>query len=122
MHIFKRSDKYNKNVRRVEAEEEPSLTQKDSKEILIDSYLYALKLHDNGANKISCALELLGQNEHNCLRLAELAKKYISVPASSACVERMFSNAGHIFSLRRRRLGIQVLMDFVWLKLNEAFY
>jgi len=45
----------------------------------------------------------------------------ISVPASSACVERMFSIAGHIFSLKHRRLGIQVFMDLVWLKLNEAF-
>ena len=48
------------------------------------------------------------------MRLAELAKKSISVPASTACVEGMFSIVGHTFSLRRRRLGIQVLMDFVW--------
>ena len=39
-----------------------------------------------------------------------------------ACVERMFSIEGDILSLKRRLLGIQVLMDFVWLKLNEAFY
>ena len=58
----------------------------------------------------------------NFLPLAELAKKYLSVPASSACVERMFSIAGHIFSLKRRRLGIQVFSDLVWLKLNEMFY
>ena len=46
----------------------------------------------------------------------------VRLTASSACVERMFSIAGHIFTLKRRRLGIQVFMDLVWLKLNEAFY
>ena len=71
---------------------------------------------------MSCALEFWWQNEKNVLPLAELAKNYLSVPASSACVERMFSIAGHIFSLKHRRLGIQVFMDLVWLKLNEAFY
>ena len=33
-----------------------------------------------------------------------------------------FPIAGHIFSLKRRRLGIQVFMDLVWLELNEYFY
>jgi hypothetical protein len=59
-----RSDKYNKYMT-VETEGEPSLTQKDSKDILIDSYLYALKLNDNATNKISCALEFWRQNEQN---------------------------------------------------------
>ena len=31
---------------------------------------------------MSRALELLGQNEHNCLRLAELEKKYTVNPHS----------------------------------------
>ena len=55
----------------VETEDEPSLTQKDSKGILIDSYLYALKLNDNAANKMSCALEFWRQNEQNFCRQNE---------------------------------------------------
>ena len=44
---------------------------------------------------------------------------YLSVPASSA--ERMFSISGHIFSVKRRRLGIKYFTDLVYLKLNELF-
>ena len=53
--------------------------------------------------------------------LALLAKKYLSVQASSAGVERMFSIAGHIFSLKRRRLGIKFFTQLLLLKLNEKF-
>ncbi len=48
-----------------------------------------------------------------------MAKKYLGVQASSAGPERMFSIAGHIFSDKRRRLGVRVFSDLVVLKLNE---
>ena len=51
--------------------------------------------------------------------LALLARKYLSVQASSASVERMFSIAGHIFSVKRRRLGIKFFFLLLLLKLNE---
>jgi len=51
--------------------------------------------------------------------LALLAKKYLSVQASSAACERMFSVAGHIFSVKRRRLGIRFFTQLLLLKLNE---
>lgn len=53
--------------------------------------------------------------------LALLAKKYLSVQASSAACERMFSIAGHIFSVKRRRLGIRFFTQLLLLKLNEIF-
>lgn len=53
--------------------------------------------------------------------LARLAKKFLSIQASSAAVERMFSISGHIFSLKRRKLGYIFFTDLVFLKLNEAF-
>ena len=53
----------------VETEEGPSLTQKDSKDILIDSYLYALKLNDNAVHKISCDYQRV---EHKKLLLKNL--------------------------------------------------
>ena len=52
--------------------------------------------------------------------LAKLARKYLSVQASSAAVERMFSIAGHIFSCKRRRLVIKFFSDLLLLKLNET--
>ena len=60
----------------------------------------------------------------NEIRIENLARKYLSVPASSAWVERMFSFLGHIISLKRRRLGIQFFMvlSMVWFKLNEILY
>jgi hypothetical protein len=53
--------------------------------------------------------------------LATLAKKYLGVQASSCAVERMFSIAGHIFSVKRRRLGINYFTKLVLLKLNEEY-
>ena len=53
-------------------------------------------------------------------QLADLAKKYLSVQASSAAVERMFSIAGHIFNPKRRRLSVEYFDTLVYLKLNEA--
>jgi hypothetical protein len=50
--------------------------------------------------------------------LAKLAKKYLSVPASSAAVERMFSISGHIYSDKRRRMGVNFSTNLVWLKLK----
>jgi hypothetical protein len=51
--------------------------------------------------------------------LANIARKYLSVQASSAAVERMFSIAGHIFSLKRRKLGTVYFSNLTLLKLNE---
>jgi hypothetical protein len=51
--------------------------------------------------------------------IADLAKKYLGVQASSAGPERMFSIAGHIFAEKRRKLGVRTFSDLVVLKLNE---
>ena len=37
----------------------------------------------------------------------------------SASVERMFNFAGHIFSNKRRRTGVKLFENLVFLKLNE---
>ena len=65
------------------------------------------------------ALEFWKANESVFPTLAKFAKKYLSVPASSCSVERMFSTCNHIFSLRRRRLGVEYYQRLVILKLNE---
>jgi hypothetical protein len=53
--------------------------------------------------------------------LANLAKKYLGVQATSASVERMFSISGHIFSTKRRRTSPKLFELLVFLKLNEHF-
>ena len=65
------------------------------------------------------ALDFWRVHENIFPGLALLAKKYLSVQASSAAVERMFSIAGHIFSVKRRRLGIKFFSQLLLLKLNE---
>jgi len=65
------------------------------------------------------ALDFWRVHEHIFPGLALLAKKYLSVQASSAAVERMFSIADHIFSVKRRRLGIKFFSQLLLLKLNE---
>ena len=66
-------------------------------------------------------LEFWKVNENKYPLLATLAKKFLGVPASSASAERMFSIAGHIFSVKRRRMGIKLFERLVFLKLNEEF-
>ena len=43
--------------------------------------------------------------------MALLTKKYLSVPASSAVVERMFSIADHIFSLKKVSIQITLMTE-----------
>jgi hypothetical protein len=51
--------------------------------------------------------------------LAKVAKKVLGVPASSSAVERMFSIAGHIYSVKRRRMKPKIFEQLVFCKLNE---
>ena len=52
--------------------------------------------------------------------IADLAKKYLGVQASSAGPERIpLRIAGHIFAEKRRKLGVRTFSDLVVLKLIE---
>jgi hypothetical protein len=48
--------------------------------------------------------------------LANIAKRYLGIQASSAAVEKMFFISGQIFSLKIRRLGEVIFSDQVYLK------
>ena len=93
---------------------------------IIDKYLHLIDSLDVseenlGEVKRVDALNFWRTHENVFPSLALLAKKYLSVQASSAAVERMFSIAGHIFSVKRRRLGIKFFCQLLLLKLNEIF-
>ena len=90
--------------------------ENDDVDNMIEEYIRTVS-----ENKFSCTLNFWKTYESIFPALAKLAKKYLAVPASSAAVERMFSISGHIFSVKRRRLGIKYFTDLVYLKLNELF-
>jgi len=60
-------------------------------------------------------------HENSLPILAPLAKKFLGVSASSASVERMFNISGHVHSSKRRRTGVKLFENLVFLKLNEAY-
>ena len=94
-----------------------SIDDESSKiELSIDKYIHIVA---NG--EYTDALDFWRKHEAIFPLLALLAKKYLGVQASSCAVERMFSIAGHIFSVKRRRLGIMYFAKLVLLKLNEIF-
>lgn len=60
-------------------------------------------------------------NQKRFPRLAWLARDYLAVPASSATVERIFSRAGNVQSLKRTRLGSAALNAQTCYKINKPF-
>lgn len=97
----------------------PILTPREKIEdydISIDSYC---SLIENG--NFTDALAFWKLNEHKYPELSQLARKFLGVQASSASVERMFNFAGHIFSNKRRRTGVKLFENLVFLKLNENY-
>jgi hypothetical protein len=67
-----------------------------------------------------CPLLFWKANEQGFKSLANSAKKYLRVPASSAAVERMFSISGHILSSKRSKMSVKQFALLVFLKLNKV--
>ena len=65
------------------------------------------------------SLQCFDPNQVRCKKLIMFLKKFLGVPASSSAPERMFSIAGHIMSLKRRKLGLRIFENLVILKLND---
>ena len=61
------------------------------------------------------------EKESRWIVLSRVAKKVLGVPASSSGNERMFSIAGHVFSLKRRRMKPKIFETLFFCKLNEQF-
>ena len=72
--------------------------------------------------KFPNALVFFKAHEHGKFnRISIVAKMFLGVQASEACVERMFSFAGHILANKRRKMGIQLFENLVFLKINENY-
>ena len=59
------------------------------------------------------------EKEPRWLCLSKVAKQVLGVPASSSGCERMFSIAGHVHSLKRRRMKAYIFESLAFCKLNE---
>jgi hypothetical protein len=94
----------------------------DSVDIIIEKYIREIEDVNNSYLKTSCPLEFWSNhcsNSHEFREMAQLAKKFLSIQASSACCERLFNISGHIFQEKRRRLVHKFFSRLVFLKLNE---
>ena len=89
--------------------------ESEKKGDLIDEYILIVSTEED----VDCPLVFWAKWESHLPGLAKLAKKYLGIQASSAACERMFSKAGHIFSLKRRRISIALFTALTFLKLNE---
>ena len=86
-------------------------------DLLIEDYVQIIS---NGS--FNDALGFWKTYEKTWPLLAELAKRYLGVPATGASNERDFSISGHIFSNKRRNMGLKLFEQLVFLKLNEKFF
>ncbi|GAA6090110.1 uncharacterized protein LOC115775858 [Tachysurus ichikawai] len=89
-----------------------STTQDLSIETQISKYFDAIHDTDN-------ALSFWAKNHDRYPQLHNLAMKVLSVPASSAPVERVFSRGGIIMRPHRACLGHKMLQSLIFLKCNQ---
>ena len=90
------------------------IEQSEDVDLSIDSYINLISQND-----FTDALNFWKCYQNKFPELAQLAKKFLSVQASSVSVERMFNLAGHILSNKRRRSGIRLFQNLVFLKLTK---
>ena len=68
--------------------------------VTVDRILIKSEYFDFIDNMLKCPLEFWSKYEMVYPEISQLAREYLSVQASSAACERIFSIAGHIFALR----------------------
>jgi hypothetical protein len=81
-----------------------------------DEVTQFLAIH-SGGKKVNAVRHW--QTENRMLRLRRVALQFLSVPASSAPVERVFSTGGHILSARRGSMAANTLTSLMVLKCNK---
>ena len=64
------------------------------------------------------ALDWWKENTKKFPNLSVMARQYLGCPASSATVERLFSQVGIAFSDRRKSASAEMIADIIFTKLN----
>jgi hypothetical protein len=82
---------------------------------------YFLRVTGNAPDKELDPFEFWRINADQFGPLAELAKCLLPVPATSAPVERVFSQAGIATCNRKNRTGPQLLKKKLMLQMNEKY-
>lgn len=90
-----------------------STTQDSSTDAQIRKYFECINDCD------SDALTFWSKNRERFSSLHSIAMKVLSVPASSAPVERVFSRGGIFMRPHRTRLGFKLLQSLIFLKCNQ---
>ena len=54
--------------------------------------------------------------------LARLARRYLAIPATNASVERLFSDAGNVYSEKRKALDPDTASMVIFLYSNRRFF
>ncbi|GAA6080441.1 uncharacterized protein LOC115775858, partial [Tachysurus ichikawai] len=102
---------------RYKAHKKPSSTTQDSSiETQISKYFDVIHVTDTDTDN---ALSFWAKNHDRDPQLHNLAMKVLSVPASSAPVDRVFSSGSIIMRPRRACLGHKMLQSLIFLKCNQ---
>lgn len=105
--------------------EEGGAAQSDGEEVEVDSEVavraevdryFRLKISHPGESPIKWWRERRGAFPI----LSKLAAKYLSIPASSASVERVFSQAGLTLTKLRNRMGADTLEELLMIEYHHA--
>ena len=83
----------------------------------LDKYLNISKVPI--ASKTTKPLEWWKEHEKDFPTLSKLAKKYLSIPATSVPSERLFSDAGNQVTQKRTRLSPDLVSQMLFLKRNS---
>ncbi len=105
-----------------EEEEEIAVLEKDPTITIVNDYIKLSNASRRALPNDLCPLAFWKDHEYKFPELAAIARKFLSVQASSAAFERMFSIAGIIQNAKRRSMSAVMFCKLVNLKLNEKFF
>ena len=78
-----------------------------------------MKMQDNNSNVYNCLLSWWKSSGHRFINLDKLAVKYLSVPATSAPSERIWSRAARVLTVKQNRMNKEVTSAMMYCRENK---